>query len=73
MTEEAKTVVDAVSVTTTVSALMGWLPAVAPPPPPPPFPPWLGGWPAGAAALSILGTVIRIWETDTVQNWFKDG
>ena len=53
MTEETKTIVDAVSVTTTVSALMGWLPAVA-------------------AALSILWTLIRIYETDTVQNWFRD-
>ena len=49
MQEEAKAVVDVVAVTTTVSTLMGWLPAVA-------------------AALSIIWTVIRIVETDTVRN-----
>ena len=52
MQEEAKAVVDVVAVTTTVSTLMGWLPAVA-------------------AALSIVWTVIRIFETDTVKSWFK--
>jgi hypothetical protein len=52
MQEEAKAAVDVVAVTTTVSALMGWLPAVA-------------------AALSIVWTVIRIFETDTVKGWFK--
>jgi hypothetical protein len=49
MQEEAKAVVDVVAVTTTVSTLMGWLPAMA-------------------AALSIIWTVIRIIETDTVRN-----
>ena len=49
MQEEAKVAVDALAVTTTVSTLMGWLPAVA-------------------AALSIIWTVIRIFETDTIQN-----
>jgi len=52
MQEEAKAAVDVVAVTTTVSTLMGWLPAVA-------------------AALSIVWTVIRIFETDTVKGWFK--
>jgi hypothetical protein len=49
MQEEAKVAVDALAVTTTVSTLMGWIPAVA-------------------AALSIIWTVIRIFETDTIQN-----
>jgi hypothetical protein len=49
MQEEAKAVVDVVAVTTTVSTLMGWLPAVA-------------------AALSIVWTVVRIFETNTIQN-----
>ena len=49
MQEEAKAAVDVIAVTTTVSTLMGWLPAVA-------------------AALSIIWTVIRIIETDTVRN-----
>ena len=49
MQEEAKAAVDVIAVTTTVSTLMGWLPAVA-------------------AALSIVWTIIRIVETDTVQN-----
>jgi hypothetical protein len=48
MQEEAKVAVDALAVTTTVSTLMGWIPAVA-------------------AALSIIWTVIRIFETDTMQ------
>jgi hypothetical protein len=52
MQEEAKAAVDVVAVTTTVSTLMGWLPAVA-------------------AALSIVWTVIRIFETDTVKGWFN--
>ena len=52
MQEEAKAVVDVVAVTTTVSCLMGWLPAVA-------------------AALSIVWTVIRILEADTVKGWFN--
>ena len=52
MQEEAKAAVDVIAVTTTVSTLMGWLPAVA-------------------AALSIVWTVIRIVETDTVKGWFK--
>ena len=49
MQEEAKAAVDVIAVTTTVSTLMGWLPAVA-------------------AALSIVWSIIRIIETDTVQN-----
>ena len=49
MQEEAKAAVDVIAVTTTVSTLMGWLPAVA-------------------AALSIIWTIIRIIETNTVQN-----
>jgi len=49
MQEEAKVAVDALAVTTTVSTLMGWLPAVA-------------------AALSIVWTVVRIFETNTIQN-----
>ena len=52
MQEEAKVAVDALAVTTTVSTLMGWLPAVA-------------------AALSIVWTVIRILETDTIKRWFN--
>ena len=52
MQEEAKAAVDALAVTTTVSTLMGWLPAVA-------------------AALSIIWTIIRIIETETVQKLFK--
>ena len=49
MQEEAKAAIDVVAVTTTVSTLMGWIPAVA-------------------AALSIIWTVIRIFETETIQN-----
>jgi hypothetical protein len=49
MQEEAKAAIDVVAVTTTVSTLMGWIPAVA-------------------AALSIIWTVIRIFETKTIQN-----
>ena len=49
MQEEEKNAVDALAVTTTVSTLMGWLPAVA-------------------AALSIVWTVVRIFETNTIQN-----
>ncbi len=52
MQKEETAVVDVVAVTTTVSTLMGWLPAVA-------------------AALSIVWTVIRIVETDTVKGWFN--
>ena len=53
MEEQAKVAVDVAAVTTTVSTLMGWLPAVA-------------------AALSIVWTVIRILETDTVKGWFSN-
>ena len=53
MQEEAKAAVDVVAVTTTVSTLMGWIPAVA-------------------AALSIVWTVIRIAETNTVKGWFSN-
>ena len=52
MQEEAKAAIDVVAVTTTVSTLMGWIPAVA-------------------AALSIIWTVIRIFETDTVKGGFN--
>lgn len=52
MQEEAKVAIDALAVTTTVSTLMGWLPAIA-------------------AALSIVWTIIRITETETVQKLFK--
>jgi hypothetical protein len=52
MQEEAKAAIDVVAVTTTVSTLMGWIPAVA-------------------AALSIIWTVIRIFETKTVKGWFN--
>tara|TARA_R100001463_G_scaffold17953_1_gene45270 strand:+ start:1128 stop:1295 length:168 start_codon:yes stop_codon:yes gene_type:complete len=51
--EQAKVAVDVAAVTTTVSTLMGWLPAVA-------------------AALSIVWTIIRIAETDTVKGWFSN-
>jgi hypothetical protein len=51
MEEQAKVALDAAAVTTTVSTLMGWLPAVA-------------------AILSIVWTVIRIAETDTIKNLF---
>jgi hypothetical protein len=54
ITEQAKAAIDAVSLTATVSALMGWLPAVA-------------------AGLSIVWTLIRIWETETVRKVFKRG
>jgi len=53
MEEQAKVAVDVLAVTTTVSTLMGWIPAVA-------------------AALSIVWTVIRILETDTVKGWFRN-
>jgi hypothetical protein len=49
MQEDAKAAIDVVAVTTTVSTLMGWIPALA-------------------AALSIIWTVIRIFETKTIQN-----
>ncbi len=49
MTEQLKSMVDVVSLSTVLAAIVGWLPAVA-------------------AALSIVWTVIRIWETKTVRN-----
>lgn len=52
ITEHSKAALDVASVTATVSALMGWLPAVA-------------------AGLSIVWTLIRIWETETVRKLFK--
>lgn len=52
ITEQAKATLDAASLAATVSALMGWLPAVA-------------------AGLSIVWTLIRIWETETVRKLFK--
>ena len=54
MQEAGTAAVDVLAVTTAVSTLMGWLPAVA-------------------AALSIVWTVIRILETDTVKGWFNAG
>lgn len=48
--EQAKHVVDAVSIAGVVATLAGWLPALA-------------------ALFSIVWTVIRIYETRTVQKW----
>jgi len=48
-TESVKPLVDAVAVTTTASALVGWLPPIV-------------------ALLTLVWTVIRIYETETVQN-----
>jgi hypothetical protein len=47
--ESVKPLVDAVAVTTTASALVGWLPPIV-------------------ALLTLVWTVIRIYETETVQN-----
>ena len=51
-TESVKPLVDAVAVTTTASALVGWLPPIV-------------------ALLTLVWTVIRIYETETVQNLKK--
>lgn len=50
--ETIKHIGDAVSISTILASLAGWLPAVA-------------------AALSIIWTLIRIYETKTVQRWIN--
>lgn len=52
--ETAKHIGDAVSISTVLASLAGWLPAVA-------------------AVLSIIWTLIRIYETKTVQRWINGG
>jgi hypothetical protein len=52
MNENAKAVLDGLSLATVVAALTAWLPPIA-------------------AALSIVWTAIRIYETKTVQGWIK--
>jgi len=52
MNEEAKTLMDAVSVATVVGTLAGILPAIA-------------------ALVTIIWTGIRIWESETVQSFFR--
>ena len=49
--EQAKHIVDGLSVATVLGALTAWLPPVA-------------------ALFTIVWTIIRIWETKTVQKWF---
>jgi hypothetical protein len=49
--EQAKHIVDGLSVATVLGALTAWLPPVA-------------------ALFTIVWTIIRIWETKTVQRWF---
>jgi len=51
-TESIKPLVDAVAVTTTASALVGWLPPIV-------------------ALLTLVWTVIRIYETETVQRFVQ--
>lgn len=51
-TEDAKHLIDALSIATVVGTLVDMLPSVA-------------------AVFTIVWTVIRIWETDTVQRWVK--
>ena len=51
-TESLKPLVDAVAVTTTASALVGWLPPIV-------------------AILTLVWTVIRIYETETVQRFVQ--
>ena len=51
-TESIKPLVDAVAVTTTASALVGWLPPIV-------------------AILTLVWTVIRIYETETVQRFVQ--
>ena len=51
-TESIKPLVDAVAVTTTASALVGWLPPLV-------------------AILTLVWTVIRIYETETVQKFVQ--
>lgn len=50
--ESIKHVADGISISATVAALAGWLPA-------------------GAAFCTIVWTLIRIYETRTVQGWIK--
>ncbi len=51
--DNAKTLVDALSVATVVGTIMDILPAIA-------------------ALLTIVWTLIRIWETKTVQRFFNN-
>ena len=51
-TESIKPLVDAVAVTTTASALVGWLPPIV-------------------AILTLVWTVIIIYETETVQRFVQ--
>ena len=51
-TESIKPLVDEVAVTTTASALVGWLPPIV-------------------AILTLVWTVIRIYETETVQKFVQ--
>ena len=51
-TESIKPIIDAVAVTTTASALVGWLPPIV-------------------AILTLVWTVIRIYETETVQRFVQ--
>ena len=51
-TESMKPIIDAVAVTTTASALVGWLPPIV-------------------AILTLVWTVIRIYETETVQRFVQ--
>lgn len=52
MNDHEKHIIDALSISTMVTSLIGWLPAIA-------------------AAFSILWTIIRIYETDTVQRLLR--
>ena len=52
-TEAVKSGVDVLAVSTTASALMGWLPPLA-------------------ALPTLVWTCIRIYETQTVRNLFKN-
>jgi hypothetical protein len=51
-TESIKPIIDAVAVTTTASALVGWLPPIV-------------------AILTLVWTVIRIYETETIQKFVQ--
>ena len=51
-TESIKPLVDAVAVTTSAAALVGWLPPIV-------------------AILTLVWTVIRIYETETVQKFVQ--
>lgn len=52
MDHVAKTIGDAISISTVFATLAGWLPALA-------------------ALASLIWTLIRIYETKTVQGWLK--